>query len=114
MPDEPKATRRSSAAAAAAAAAKRDQEVRAEQQEALGALEAQVEHITSLKAEAEQQAQLLREELRLLNEEHTTAEAAAAHENEMLRLELTRSASLWPSPVLSSGPLNAAGPTSCS
>ena len=79
------------------------------------------EYISRLKAEAETQAReaetrarMHGEELRMLDDEHNTAEAAAAHENQMLRLELTRSASLWPSPVLSSGPLNAAGPTSCS
>ena len=55
------------------------------------------EYISRLKAEAETQAReaetqarMHGEELRMLDDEHNTAEAAAAHENQMLRLELTR------------------------
>ena len=50
----------------------------------------QGEDISRFKAEAEQQAALYGEELRMLDDERNTAEAAAAHENQMLRLELTR------------------------
>ena len=53
------------------------------------------EYISRLKAEAETQAReaetrarMHGEELRMLDDEHNTAEAAAAHENQMLRLDL--------------------------
>ena len=50
----------------------------------------QGEDMSRFKAEAEQQARMYGEELRMLDDERNTAEAAAAHENQMLRLELTR------------------------
>ena len=50
----------------------------------------QGEDISRVKAEAEQQARMYGEELRMLDDERNTTEAAAAHENHMLRLELTR------------------------
>ena len=67
---------------------------RAEQAEAIGFLKQQSwmheDHITRLKADAAKESQMFSEELRLFNEERATAEAAAAHENRMLRLELDR------------------------
>ena len=62
--------------------------------EVVGVLKQQLwrqdEDISRLKAEAETQARMYGEELRMLDDENKTAEAEAAHENQMLRLDLTR------------------------
>ena len=67
---------------------------RAEQTEAIGFLKQQSwmheDHIARLQADAGKESQMFSEELRLFNEERASAEAAAAHENRMLRLELDR------------------------